>query len=208
MAQLRPKQPTTPPPLYLSTIDATVPNYNNNNNNDTNNNPPTTPPSITAKNKATHNADTNDDEIQQPPTDEGHKPNKTNISPDSPWGNQRTPLTDDNNSTLRIHSQNLNCIFDLDGSGLDEAFHAVRTIGSTIFTFQETHGDKLNLKSNGLMHKSARKVWRDQHCFCSIATASTSSHVDTFSKAGGVMAGVTGDLHGRIRSKIEDVFGR
>ena len=130
------------------------------------------------------------------------------IPPDSPWGDQRIPLTDDDTSTLRIYSQNMNGIFDPDGTGLDEAFHAVRTIGSTIFMFQETHGNKLNLKSNSIMNKSARKVWRDQHRFCSLATASTSSPVDTFSKAGGVMMGVTGNLHGRIRSKIEDVFGR
>ena len=146
---------------------------------------------------------TNDDTSRPPATNEAET-----ISPNTPWGDLRTPLTDTDATTLRVYSQNLNGIFDYDGSGLDEAFHAVRTIGSSIFTFQETHGDKLNLKSNGIMQKSARKIWRDQHSFCSIATASTSSYVDTFSKAGGVMVGVTGNLHGRIRSKIEDVFGR
>ena len=185
----------------MSTLPSSHTSTNNNTNDENNNN------DIAHNNNNNENNNKPDENNNNAP--ENNNTNKANnVLPDSPWGDRRTPLTDDDTSTLRIYSQNLNGIYDRDGTGLDEAFHAIRTTGSTIFTFQETHGDKLNLKSNGIMRKSARKVWRDQHCFCSIATSSTSSPVDTFSKAGGVLAGVTGNLHGRIRSKIEDVFGR
>ena len=133
---------------------------NNNNDNAINNNNTT--------NNAHHNDNhenntTNAENNNNDSENNTNTTNENNIQPDDPWGHQRTPLTDDDTSILRIYSQNLNGIFDRDGKGLDEAFHAVRTTGATIFTFQETHGDKLNLHNKSILRRSTRKIWRDQH---------------------------------------------
>ena len=207
MARIIPKEPTTPTPLNPSTNDPTIlyninnatdPNSNDNNNNDNTND--NNNDNNNENNNNTNEANNNTNPATTIPIDV--------IAPDTPWGDTRPTLPDDNTTTIRLYSQNVNGIFDRNGGGLDEAFHAIRTIGANIFTFQETHSDKLNLHTNGIIRKSARKIWRDQHSFCSIATASSSSPVPTFTKAGGVMTGITGNLYGRIRSKIEDIYGR
>ena len=162
-------------------------------------------------NNATNNNEMNNNDTHTGNNNDDHRPPVRTppivpevIPPDIPWGDTRPLLADNDNETLRLYSQNVNGIFDRNGRGIDGAFHALHTLGASIFTFQETHGDKLNLHTNGIIRQSARKIWRDQYSFCSIATASSSSSpVTIFTKAGGVMMGITGNLYGRIRSKVE-----
>mgnify|MGYP005647385803 CR=1 FL=1 len=96
----------------------------------------------------------NDDLSQPTPSDNPH-----NISPDQMGSETIRPhstVTIPSN-TIPLYSQNVNGIFDWEGTGLDKTFHAMRTIGENIFTLQETHGDKLNfnLNAKGTIHRSS-----------------------------------------------------
>ena len=200
----------------INTENNNTTSENNNNDNENNN---TNNEHTTTHDENNNNATENNNNSNENNNNATHNTHDTNtirtyttdnevIPADTPWGDSRPIIADDDLNTFRIYSQNVNGIIDRRGSGIDEAFHAVRSIGASIFTFQETHGDKLNLHTKGIIRRSTQKIWRDQNNFCSIATASSSSPVTTFTKAGGVMTGITGNLYGRIRSKIEDIYGR
>ena len=98
---------------------------------DENNNDPTTNNTNDENNNTCPENNNNDDE-NNTNNIENNTPAKTNtsdtstINPDSPWGDCRTPLNDDDTSTLRIYSQNLNGIFDCNGTQLDPLFSRFR----------------------------------------------------------------------------------
>lgn len=123
------------------------------------------------------------------------------------WGEACIPLSE-NSGVIRLYSQNLNGIFDREGLGLDEAFHTMRSSNVDIFAFTETHGDNNNAKSKFVMNKSTSRVWKSQGGFCTIATSSSQQPVKLFSESDCTMIGVTGNLCGRVRRKIQDEYGQ
>ena len=136
-------------------------------------------------------------------------PSPVTHQPDQSWGDRKRTITDNDNNILRLYSQNTNGIFDSKTS-IDAAFNAIRDEGASIFCFQETHQDVLNPQSFKLCNQSRTEVWQNQGKMCTIAATSTQASVKDppTVKPGGVMLGVTGDLSGRVKDRIEDELGR
>ena len=65
------------------------------------------------------------------------------------WGDRCDEINNDD--TLRIYCQNVNGIYDGEGLGLNEAFHYMRTLKASIFTFNETHGDDKNPEARKIL---------------------------------------------------------
>ena len=73
------------------------------------------------------------------------------ITNEEPWGDACVDIDEKDQDILRIYCQNVNGIFDENGTGLDEAFHTMRSLHANIFTFNETHGDDLNPKTKNII---------------------------------------------------------
>ena len=84
------------------------------------------------------------------------------IKNEAPWGNACIDIDEDDQDVLRIYCQNVNGIFDTNDIGLDEAFHTMHILHANIFTFNETHGNDLNLKTKKILRKSQQKIWQQQ----------------------------------------------
>jgi hypothetical protein len=56
------------------------------------------------------------------------------------------------NDTPYMYCQNVSGIFDRDGIGLDSAFKEIKQASADIFTFNGTHGDKLNATARQERH--------------------------------------------------------
>ena len=120
------------------------------------------------------------------------------------WGDKCKKINDGDKDTLRVYCQNVNGIYDSDGLKLNEAFHYMRTVKASVFTFNETHGDDKNPEARKILRESKQRVWRDQDSLCAIATSSSDQAVSGFCKPGGNMVGITGNMSGRIRERIRD----
>ena len=102
---------------------------------------------------------TNDPQLDQPTMDfdnddlitDKYQQQTIKISKEEPWGDACIDIEEDDQEVLRIYCQNVNGIFDIDGTGLDEAFHTMRSLRANIFTFNETHGDDLNPKTKNII---------------------------------------------------------
>ena len=64
-------------------------------------------------------------------------PSPVTHQPDQSWGDRKRTITDNDNNTLRLYSQNANGIF-YSKTSIDAAFNAIRDEGASIFCFQET----------------------------------------------------------------------
>lgn len=135
-------------------------------------------------------------------------PPTTKVDKTAPWGDPCIDLPTDNEDVLRIYCQNVNGIFDPDGKKLDEAFYTMQSTGASIFTFNETHGDDLNPKTKKLLRKSQHRIWQKRQGFSHIQTSSSKAAVASFTKPGGNMVGIIGNLCGRVRERINDEYGR
>ena len=82
------------------------------------------------------------------------------------------------------------------------------SIRANIFTFNKTHGNNLNPLTKKVLRRSQRRVWQRQQGFSHIQTSSSKAVVTTFTKAGGNMVGISGDLCGRVHDQIDDDYGR
>ena len=85
-------------------------------------------------------------------------PPTTKVDKLTPWGDPCIDLPVNNEDILCIYCQNINRIFDQDGTKLDEAFYTMQSTGASIFTFNETHGDNLNLKTKNVLRKLQHQI--------------------------------------------------
>ena len=99
-------------------------------------------------------------------------------------------------------------IYDREGAGLDSAFKEIKQAGADIFTFNETHGDESNATARRALRLSKQRMWRDNNEDCKIVHSSSTAPVTNFTKPGGNLVGITGQLVGRIRTTITDPYGR
>ena len=60
------------------------------------------------------------------------------------WGDTCLPKSMYDDDCIRIYSQNMNGIYDKQGTELDAAFTSMHEVEADIFTFNETHGDDQN----------------------------------------------------------------
>ena len=81
------------------------------------------------------------------------------------WGDICIPIDDGNEETMRLYCQNVNGIYDIDGLGLDETFHHMRTTKAHIFTLNETHGDDTNPEARAVLRRSKQRLWQNQDGF-------------------------------------------
>lgn len=72
-----------------------------------------------------------------------HKPT-TKIGKNSPYGDACIDIDEHNQDVLQIYCQNVNGIFNTEGTGLDEAFHIMRSIRANIFTCNKIDDNDLN----------------------------------------------------------------
>ena len=84
----------------------------------------------------------------------------------------------------------------------------MRSIGANIFAFNETHGNDLNPLKKKVLQQLQHRVWKRQQGFSHIQTSSSKLVVTAFTKAGGNMVGISGDLCFRVRDQIDDDNGR
>jgi hypothetical protein len=115
---------------------------------------------------------------------------------------------EDDTPYVRIYCQNVSGIFDRDGIGLDLAFEEIKQAGADIFTFNETHGDKMKAVARRALRLSKQRMWRDNNEEFKIVHSSSTAPVLRFTKPGGNLVGTTGPLVGRIRETITDPYGR
>ena len=80
--------------------------------------------------------------------------------------------------------------------------------GASIFTFNETHGDDLNPLTKNILRKSQHRIWTKQQGHSHVITSSSKAAVAGFTKPGGNMVGIIGNLCGRVREQIRDDYGR
>jgi hypothetical protein len=115
---------------------------------------------------------------------------------------------DNDTPYIRVYCQNVSGIFDRDGIGLDSAFKEIKQASADIFTFNETHGDKLNATARKALRLSKQRMWKDNNEDCKIVHSSLNAPVINFTKPGGNLVGIMGSLVGRIRETITDPYGR
>ena len=173
---------------------------NNNKNNNNNNN--------LCHNNNSNSNKSNQNRLQQQKEIQREHEEWNIIQNIEPWGDNCIPIDDGDEETMRLYCQNVNGIYDIDGLGLNETFHHMRTTKAHIFTLNETHGDDTNPDARAVLRRSKQRLWQNQDGFCTINTSSSDAMIQGFSKPGGNMVGITGHLCGRIRAKIDDKFGR
>jgi hypothetical protein len=126
-----------------------------------------------------------------------------------PFGHICDDIAIDNDTPyVRIYCQNVCGIFDREGAGLDSAFNEIKQAGADIFTFNETHGDESNATARRALRLSKQRMWRNINEDCKIVHSSSTAAVTNFTKPGGNLVGITGQLVGRIRETITDPYGR
>jgi hypothetical protein len=131
------------------------------------------------------------------------------IQENLPFGHVCDDIAIDNDTPyVRVYCQNVCGIFDREGAGLDLAFKEIKQAGADIFTFNETHGDESNAIARRALRMSKQRMWKDNNENCTIVHSSSKAPVLNFTKPGGNLVGITGQLTGRIRGMITDPYGR
>ena len=85
----------------------------------------------------------------------------------------------------------------------------MQSLGADIFTFNETHGDDTNPQSKMVIRCSETQVLKQNNGFSAIHTSSSQAPVTGFTKPGGNMDEVLGNLVGRrICFRVDDSYRR
>ena len=80
---------------------------------------------------------------------------------------------------------------------------------TSIFSVNETHADKMNVKNNNILEESRLRMFPSKEGkYCTLVSSSLLAPITTYTKPGGNMIGIIGPLVGRIIRKIEDKYGR
>ena len=125
------------------------------------------------------------------------------------WGDQCEPaLICEEPEFIKICSQNNNGISDSMGLKYDDTFKPMKETDADIFSVNETHADKMNVKNNTGLEKSRRRMFQStEGKYCKIVLSLSLAPTTSYTKPGGNMMKITGPLIGCIRRKIKDKFG-
>ena len=111
-----------------------------------------------------------------------HKKNKH-------WGDPCEPaIFCEGPEFIRIYSQNQNGISDSTGLKYDDTFKHMKEAEASIFSVNETHADKMNVKNNKVLETSRRRSFNYKEGeYCSVVTLPSMASITGHTKPGGNM---------------------